>query len=60
MTVEKTARDSSPSENTVTVSESAKRQIAVNVSESRANSTGPNLGPGFFDGFPDGPAGPNR
>jgi hypothetical protein len=52
MTVEKTARDSSAGGNTIAVSESAKRQIRT-VSATSADLAGRNLGPSFFDGFPD-------
>jgi hypothetical protein len=51
MTVEKAARDSSGG-NTIAVSESAKQQIRT-VSATSADLAGRNLGPSFFDGFPD-------
>jgi hypothetical protein len=40
--------------NTVAVSESAKRQIAAKVLESKAKSSETRLGPSFLDGFPEG------
>jgi hypothetical protein len=60
MIIEKNSHHATGNAATIVVSESAKRQIAANATESKAHSASSNLGPSFFDGFPDGPAGPNR
>ena len=60
MTIENNTRHSSTSADTIKVSESAKRQIAINVSDSKAHLAGTNLGPSFWEGFPDVTQGPNR
>jgi hypothetical protein len=60
MTVEKSGRNSSAGANKITVSESAKRQISAKASAANAHLAGPNLGPSFFEGFPETTLGPNR
>ena len=55
MKTEKSSRDLSANADTVSVSESAKRQIAARVLDSKVQSSGTSMGPSFFEGFFDGP-----
>jgi hypothetical protein len=55
MKTENSSRDLSANADAVSVSESAKRQIAAKVLDSKAQLSGSRLGPSFFEGFFDGP-----
>jgi len=55
MKIERIVGDSSRGAETITVSESAKRQIAAKASDTAERLAGNRLGPSFFEGFFDGP-----
>jgi len=53
MDIKEFPRDSSTDTNSVTVSETAKRQIVAEVLKSDAHLSEARMGPSFLDGFPE-------
>lgn len=55
MKTEQSSRDLSANAHAVSVSESAKRQIAARVLETKSPSSGTSMGPNFMEGFNEVP-----